>query len=168
MPRPTPFIINPLKDFLTRHPILPELARRLAQVYESRATPVEDTQLRAVGTALPWETLFHPGQKRFIGRSPGYTLSRHIPELQPTLPEPEQGPLRVLLFTSLPDTLTEDERLDVEAEQAAVQEALLEKEQQGEVILEMPDDGRFDTFPMSSACGNRSWTEPGSGSPTPC
>ena len=53
MPRPTPFIINALKDFLTRHPILPELARRLAQVYESRATPVEDTQLRAVGTALP-------------------------------------------------------------------------------------------------------------------
>lgn len=52
----------------------------------------------------------------------------------------------MLLFTSLPDDLSDDDRLDVEAEQAAVQEALMEQERLGEIVLEMPDDGRLDTL----------------------
>lgn len=98
---------------------------------------------------LPWETLYHPELKKFLDRSPGFTLARQNPELQPALPEAEKTPLRILLFTSLPDSLGDNERLDVEAEQAAAQEALLENEQQGTIILEMPDDGRFETFRSS-------------------
>jgi tetratricopeptide (TPR) repeat protein len=94
---------------------------------------------------LPWETLHHP-RFGFLGRESGFTLSRRHTGPSPALSQPEHGPLRVLLFTSLPDTLSETERLDVEAEQAAVQLALLKREQAGEIVLEMPDDGRFETF----------------------
>jgi hypothetical protein len=61
-------------------------------------------------------------------------------------PPVEQGPLRVLLFTSLPDDLDERGRLNVEDEQAQVQEALTGLEQDGQAVLEIPDDGRFETF----------------------
>ena len=111
-----------------------------------QALPIIIESENAAVQALPWETLYHPGQKIFLGRSAGFTLSRRSSGPQPDLPEPECGPLRVLLFTSLPDDLEENERLDVEAEQAAVQEALLENEQKGQIVLEMPDDGRFETL----------------------
>ncbi len=97
---------------------------------------------------LPWETLYHPDYE-FLGRSSGFTLSRRKPGSSTVLPEPEQTPLRILLFTSLPDDLSELERLDVEAEQAGVQEALMEQERKGEIILEMPDDGCFETFRLT-------------------
>ena len=110
------------------------------------ALPVIVETEDAAVSALPWETLYHPVQNIFLGRSAGFTLSRRSAGLLPALPEPEPGPLKVLLFTSLPDDLGEDKRLDVEGEQAAVQEALLESERKGEVVLEMPDDGRFATL----------------------
>ncbi len=110
------------------------------------ALPVIVETEDAAVSALPWETLYHPNQNIFLGRSAGFTLSRRSAGPAPALPELESGPLRVLLFTSLPDDLEEEKRLDVEGEQAAVQEALLESERQGEVVLEMPDDGRFETF----------------------
>ena len=63
----------------------------------------------------------------------------------PTIDDPlPQGPLRVLLFTALPDDLDpETERLDTESEQANVLEALNPLIQQGNVRLTTPDDGRF-------------------------
>ncbi len=94
---------------------------------------------------LPWETLYHP-DLGFLAREAGFTLSRHIPSLRTQLPPMEQGPMRVLLFTSLPDDLEERGRLNIEDEQAQVQEALTGLEQAGQVLLEMPDDGRFETF----------------------
>jgi CHAT domain-containing protein len=95
---------------------------------------------------LPWETLYHPTDG-FLGKSPAFTLCRQIPghsfERQPLQP----GPLRVLLFTSLPDDLdAEKARLDVEEEQAQVLEALTPLIKKGVVQLEMPDDGRFATL----------------------
>ncbi len=91
---------------------------------------------------LPWETLYHP-EHGFIGKAPAFALSRHLPNA-PQYDSPlTSGPLRVLLFT----TITEDQvRLDVEQEQAQVQEALLPWITQGKVILDMPNDGRFTTF----------------------
>jgi hypothetical protein len=91
---------------------------------------------------LPWETLCHP-QQGFLAREPGFTLSRRIPAAPTDLSEPETGPLRVLLFTAI----TEDQtRLNVEEEQAQVQEALMPLIAQGLVTLEVPNDGRFSTF----------------------
>lgn len=98
--------------------------------------------------SLPWEALYHP-KYGFVGREPGFTLSRHNPALEIGLPDSAIGPLRVLLFTSLPDGLEEGQRLDVEAEQADVQEALMAAEQAGLIELEMPDDGRLDHFRQS-------------------
>ena len=94
---------------------------------------------------LPWETLHHP-EHGFLGLSDKFTLSRQIAGLETCLPSTEQGPLRVLLFTSLPDDLDEVGRLDVEEEQAQVQEALAAMELDGLVRLEMPDDGRLASF----------------------
>ena len=78
--------------------------------------------------AYPWETLYHPMHK-FIGRNPAFTLTRRIAEGKPaqaTLAL-DKGPLRVLLFTSLPDNVdAERGRLNVEEEQAQVHEALLQ------------------------------------------
>jgi hypothetical protein len=54
------------------------------------------------------------------------------------------GPLKVLLFTSMPDNLDpEKERLDVESEQAVVPEALDSLIQDGLVELTTQDDGHF-------------------------
>ncbi|HIP69940.1 MAG TPA: CHAT domain-containing protein, partial [Anaerolineae bacterium] len=93
--------------------------------------------------ALPWETLYHPDHG-FLGKAAGFTLSRHIPDSRSSQPDLQAGPLRVLLFTSLPDDIDpEKERLDVEEEQAQVLEALTPWIAQGVVQLKMPDDGRL-------------------------
>ncbi len=93
--------------------------------------------------ALPWETLYHPVQG-FLGKHPAFTLSRQIVADVTKARPLAQGPLRVLLFTSLPDDVdAERSRLKVEEEQAQVQEALLRWIAKGVVQLEMPDDGRF-------------------------
>lgn len=96
--------------------------------------------------ALPWETLYHPTHG-FIGRNPDFTLTRRIAGGKSAQENLDKGPLRVLLFTSLPDDVhPEYGRLNVEAEQEQVQEALLEWIRAGVVQLEMPDDGRFSTL----------------------
>ena len=96
--------------------------------------------------ALPWETLHHP-QRGFLARQPGFTLSRRTtPSAADSLPA-RPAPLKVLLFTSLPDDLDpEKERLDVEKEQERVQEALLPWIAEGRAQLEIPDDGRLETL----------------------
>uniref|UniRef100_Q3AQG5 TPR repeat n=1 Tax=Chlorobium chlorochromatii (strain CaD3) TaxID=340177 RepID=Q3AQG5_CHLCH len=94
---------------------------------------------------LPWETIYHPDYG-FLARHEGFTFSRTIPSVQKALPDAAKGPLRILLFSSLPDDLTEKEQLQIEVEQAAVLEALGEWRQSGHVVLEMPDDGRFSEF----------------------
>ncbi len=94
---------------------------------------------------LPWETLCHP-ELGFLGRSEGFTLSRAMPSIGAELPAIEDGPLRVLLFTALPDDIGEKEQLRIEDEQALVLEALGQWRQSGHVVLEMPDDGRFSEF----------------------
>ncbi|MFZ4664601.1 MAG: CHAT domain-containing protein, partial [Caldilineaceae bacterium] len=100
----------------------------------------------AASQQLPWETLYHPTYG-FLARADGFTLSRANPALTPTLPPLENGPLRVLLFTSLPDNLDAVKgRLDVEEEQAQVLAALNPWIVEGLVELIMPDDGRFSTL----------------------
>lgn len=95
---------------------------------------------------LPWETLYHP-EHGFLGQAPGFTLSRRASAPAAAPPPLEPGPLRVLLFTTLPDDLeAESARLDIEEEQARLQEALLPWLAEGLVALEMPHDGRFSTF----------------------
>jgi len=72
--------------------------------------------------ALPWETLFHPAYG-FIGKNPDFTLTRRS-SAQAATGGLDQGPLRVLLFTSLPANVDpERSRLMVEEEQAEVQAA---------------------------------------------
>ena len=95
---------------------------------------------------LPWETLHHP-EHGFLGLANGFTLLRNNGGTLPTPPAVDQGPLRVLLFTTLPDDLdAEKSRLDVEEEQAQVLEALNPWIAEGVVKLEVPDDGRFATL----------------------
>ena len=96
--------------------------------------------------ALPWETLYHPGFG-FLGLHPGFTLFRRVSEQQAEALPPEKGPLKVLLFTSMPDDIDpEHSRLDYEEQQARVLEALTPMIHAGLAQLEMPDDGRFETF----------------------
>jgi hypothetical protein len=96
--------------------------------------------------ALPWEILHHPALG-FLGKHPAFTLTRRIKKPEGDAPTLQNGPLRVLLFTSLPEDVNPEKgRLDVEEEQAQVQDALLPWIAKGLVTLEMPDDGRFDTF----------------------
>ena len=95
--------------------------------------------------ALPWETLYHPIHG-FLGKNPAFTLTRQL-KISSAMAHPlAKGPLRVLLFTSLPDDVNETGRLKIEEEQAQVQEALLPWISKGVVRLEMPDDGRFATL----------------------
>ncbi len=95
---------------------------------------------------LPWETLYHP-EHGFLGLSPKFTLARQLGQEVTESPPLQSGPLRVLLFTSLPDDLDGDtSRLDVEDQQAQVLEALTPAISTGVVTLKMPDDGRFSTL----------------------
>jgi hypothetical protein len=92
-----------------------------------------------------------------LGKHPGFTLTRRIAACEPHA-QLGKGPLKVLLFTSLTEDVyledvvkTKEERpqmarLNVEEEQAQVQEALAPWIAKGLVQLEMPDDGRFSTF----------------------
>ncbi|MFQ5422269.1 MAG: CHAT domain-containing protein, partial [Anaerolineae bacterium] len=95
---------------------------------------------------LPWETLCHP-EHGFLARENGFALSRRVPGQPAPAAPPDKGPLRVLLFTALPDDLdAEKERLDIEAEQAQMLDALAPLLADGLATLEMPDDGRFSTL----------------------
>ena len=96
--------------------------------------------------ALPWETLCHPALG-FLGKHPAFTLLRRVGLAAPGPAALEKGPLRVLLFTALPEDVNPERgRLNVEEEQAQVQEALMPWIGAGMVQLEMPDDGRFSTL----------------------
>lgn len=91
---------------------------------------------------LPWECVRHP-EHGFLGIHEQFTLSRRQ-HLEKTSVPLRKGPLRVLLFTSLPDDLdAEGARLDMEDEQAQVLEALAPYVADGIVHLETPDDGTF-------------------------
>jgi tetratricopeptide (TPR) repeat protein len=104
---------------------------------ESTAPNVQD---------LPWETLHHP-EYGFLGKHPGLALTRRIFTGGNRLAQLEKGPLRVLLFTALPEDVNpETGRLNVEQEQERVQEALLPWIRKGQVELKIPDDGRFSTL----------------------
>ncbi|MDG4550665.1 MAG: tetratricopeptide repeat protein [Candidatus Contendobacter sp.] len=92
--------------------------------------------------SLPWECLHHP-EHGFLGKHPGFSLTRRWSAAPSASVEPPKGPLKVLLFTSLPD---DKERLDTESEQANVVEALDRLIHDGWVELTTPDDGRFDHF----------------------
>jgi len=93
--------------------------------------------------SLPWECLYHP-QHGFLGQQPGFTLSRRLTADESPPAELSTGPLKALLFNSMPDDLDpEKERLDVESVQADVLEALDPLIQGGLVELTTPDDGRF-------------------------
>lgn len=107
--------------------------RALALVIES-----EDPAL----LRLPWEALYHP-ECGFLGLSGKFTVSRRITGAAGAEYPLQPGPLKVLLFTSI----TGDQaRLDAEEEQAQAQGALVALEAEGKVILEIPEDGRFQTF----------------------
>ncbi len=96
--------------------------------------------------SLPWECLHHP-EHGFLGKHPGFSLTRRLSAVSSATTEPPKGPLKVLLFNALPDDLDQEkERLDMESEQANVLEALDPLIHQGLVQLTTPDDGRFDHF----------------------
>ena len=96
--------------------------------------------------SLPWECLHHP-EHGFLGKHPGFSLTRCLSAVSSATAEPPKGPLKVLLFAALPDDLDQEkERLDMESEQANVLEALDPLIHQGLVQLTTPDDGRFGHF----------------------
>ena len=155
-------------DLLEKKPHLQRMANDLSRTYAAGEKLVTDAELRKMGEALwqgevgpldnkirpvviasdgmeiqalPWECLYHP-QHEFLARHSGFTLSRVLPAVQ-TQTNLHKGPLRVLLFSSLPDDV---KRLDMEEEQAQVLNTLNPLIQAGLVELELPDDGRFETL----------------------
>ncbi|OQW90721.1 MAG: hypothetical protein BWK78_06325, partial [Thiotrichaceae bacterium IS1] len=155
-------------DLLKQKPELKHLAGELSRAYAAGDKLVTEQALQVMGQALwqgkitppqdkirpviiasdkaeiqalPWECLYHPDYK-FLARELGFTLSRCLPSIK-TESNLTTGPLRVLLFSSLPDDVS---RLDVEEEQAQVLIALNEWVQQGWVELEVLDDGRYQTL----------------------
>ncbi|MDM8565385.1 tetratricopeptide repeat protein [Candidatus Halobeggiatoa sp. HSG11] len=155
-------------DLLEQKPNLKHLANELTRAYAARDKLVNEDALQAMGQALwsgeitppqdkirpviiasdkaeiqalPWECLYHPDYK-FLAKELGFTLSRCLPAIK-TETNLTAGPLRVLLFSSLPDNVA---RLDIEEEQAQVLIALNEWVQQGWVKLDVLDDGRYQTL----------------------
>ena len=137
----------------------PDLQTELTTVRRKAGTRILPVVIESEDAAvqrLPWELLKHP-EFGFLGREEGFTLWRRIPAEPMEEDEPEKGPLRVVMFTALPDDgdwfteLGDDAgagtaRLKVEEQQALALEALGEAIADGTVLLRMPDDGRFSTF----------------------
>jgi len=134
-------LYHPEDGFLGKHPHYTLSRRWLGHDAVPRVQQAE------VGSVTEKVSVFRQLWSLWFGRS-------HA-ERQPAAGETEQGttagdsrlpkgPLRVLLFTSLPDDLEpEMRRLDIETEQAHVLEALDPFIHQGLVQIETPDDGRF-------------------------
>lgn len=116
------------------------------QAAGTRILPLIVESADPVIQSLPWECLRHP-EHGFLGKHPGFSLTRRLSAAPSATAELPKGPLTVLLFTALPDDLDQEkERLDMESEQANVLEALDPLIHQGLVQLTTPDDGRFDHF----------------------
>ena len=95
--------------------------------------------------SLPWETLYHPDHGH-LGIEEAFTLSRKWPTEPKTL-KLRKGPLKVLLFHSLPEDLDpEKERLNVEAEREGMLEGLSPLIDEGIATLSNPDEGSFEAF----------------------
>jgi len=94
---------------------------------------------------LPWELLYHP-KFGFLAKNSRFTLSRSLSKTPRLDNLPNKTPLRVLLFSTLPDELEGSGRLAVEKEQVAVLESLLPSIKKGWVKLLMPNDGRFESL----------------------
>ncbi|WP_338845368.1 tetratricopeptide repeat protein [Massilia sp. W12] len=94
--------------------------------------------------SLPWECLHHP-TLGFLAKHPAFTFSRRLLAADaPSARSLARGPLRVVLFSSMPEAGHEGvSRLKVEEEQARVQAALMPWIGKGLLHLEIPEDGRF-------------------------
>jgi len=140
------------------------------QAAGTRILPLVLESADPLAQSLPWECLHHP-EHGFLGKHSSFSLTRRL-SVSSDLPKKRlktflfkvlrgffrqsknielfnlpKGPLKVLLFTSLPDDLDQvKERLDPESEQENVLEALDPLIHQGVVQLTTPDDGRFDHF----------------------
>jgi len=121
-----------------------ELQQAKHQAGQSILPIVIESDIPAI-LQLPWEMLWHP-EYGFLALHKEFTLSRSSPAIKVHMPDIETGPLRILLFSSLPDDLDETDQLQIEEEQAGVLEALGPWLQSGHVVIEMPDDGRFSLF----------------------
>ena len=127
-------------------PALPERFETDRAAAGLRILPIVVESDEAAVQKLPWEALYHPTHG-FLGRAPAFTLSRRTPGPAAGAEDPERGPLRIVMFTCLPDDLdAEKERLDVEEQQALALQAWGADIAAGRVQLKMPDDGRFRTF----------------------
>ena len=94
---------------------------------------------------LPWELLYHPTYG-FLAQHPNFTLSRKVKNA-PKLPlNLQKRPLKILFFSTLPDNLSEEERLAVEREHEIILETLLPYRKKGLVDIQLQNDGRFETF----------------------
>lgn len=91
--------------------------------YEQAKPDVLPLVIRSSDPSLltwPWECLYHP-QEGFLGQNVGFTLVRQLANDSRLASPLPRGPLRVLLFISLPEGIDpETGRLDAEAEQACI------------------------------------------------
>lgn len=127
----------------------PGLPARLAEARAAAGPYVLPLIVESASPAvqlLPWEALRHPDYG-FLGLDRRFALSRRVPGPAPAAGAPDHEPLRVVMFTCLPDDLDpERARLDVEEQQARALEAFGGPVADGLARLAMPDDGRFSTF----------------------
>ncbi|MCK5524074.1 MAG: CHAT domain-containing protein [Thiomargarita sp.] len=164
----TPFIIKPSIEKLANYPHLLELALQLSKNYHTHRVTLDE--LKTIGLALwqflnieitlpshaliieqchnalfnlPWECLYHP-KLGFLAQHTDYTLSRRV-RVNNKVSQPPKGPLNILLWTALPETRQND-RLDIEIEQQAVNKTLAPFIAAGWVRFYAPSDGRFTRF----------------------
>ena len=87
--------------------------------------------------AIPWELLFNPRDKRFVGLSPNTPITRFLQVWQPVKPLTIEPPLRILGMTG------NVAGLDDAHERATMQTALENQIANGTVDLQWVDGGRW-------------------------
>jgi hypothetical protein len=91
-------------------------------------------------SGIPWEFLFSPRDRRFVGLSANTPITRHLQVWQPAKPLTIEPPLRILGMIASPSDL---ETLNVASERATMQAALETHIANGTIELQWVDGQRW-------------------------
>ncbi len=124
-----------------------DIKQEIDQKISNQTLPIVIKSTDPIVLNIPWE-LIYSDSYGFLAQNSRFSLSYNIlsTDSQDDLPPLDDLPLRVLFFSSLPDDLAEEDRLQTEQEQSSVIQELMPYIKDGYIKLKIPRDGRIESF----------------------
>ncbi|HEX8273680.1 MAG TPA: P-loop NTPase fold protein [Longimicrobiaceae bacterium] len=118
-----------------------EVGKRMQELHTSGAAYRLLLDFPSPLAELPWETLYLKQERSFLGLTQRYSLVRYMKSAAPPAPAAITAPLRILVVLVTPPGTGE---LDLEAELAAIEEAVRPGVQDGRVLLQVLENEEAD------------------------